>query len=213
MSRRAPRPSARDHQAGLQLVQRRLLLRGGLSLGALSLLTSCDLEDDDAVDRLLSRMSRLNDRAQAALFSRTKLAREYLPSDITDAFPFNAYYPEDQAPTIDPASWRLELGGMVAQRSPWTLTQLHALPQVTQITCHICIEGWSAIGQWRMNLLSVTPATNAPRYCGWTRLACSPCTPTSRWRNASSWKAASRSTAKPTPPAITSLHPPTPTTR
>jgi DMSO/TMAO reductase YedYZ molybdopterin-dependent catalytic subunit len=147
MSRRALRLSARDHPAGLQLVQRRLLLRGGLSLGALSLLTGCNLEDNDAVDRLLSRMSRLNDHAQAALFSPTRLAREYLPSDITDPFPFNAYYPEDRAPTIDAASWRLELGGMVAQRAPWTLTELRALPQVTQITRHVCIEGWSAIGQ------------------------------------------------------------------
>ncbi len=143
-----PRPKARDHKAGLQSLQRRLLLRGGLSIGALTLLTGCNLEDDDAVDRLLTRISRMNDRAQAALFSGSRLAPEYQAADITDPFPFNAYYPEERAPTIDGGNWRLELGGMIGERAPWTLAQLHALPSVSQITRHICIEGWSAVGQW-----------------------------------------------------------------
>ena len=30
----------------------------------------------------------------------------------------------------------------------WTLAELAALPQACQITRHICIEGWSAIGKW-----------------------------------------------------------------
>jgi DMSO/TMAO reductase YedYZ molybdopterin-dependent catalytic subunit len=30
----------------------------------------------------------------------------------------------------------------------WTLEELRALPQESQITRHICIEGWSAIGKW-----------------------------------------------------------------
>jgi DMSO/TMAO reductase YedYZ molybdopterin-dependent catalytic subunit len=28
------------------------------------------------------------------------------------------------------------------------LAQLRALPQESQITRHVCVEGWSAIGQW-----------------------------------------------------------------
>jgi hypothetical protein len=36
----------------------------------------------------------------------------------------------------------------IADRRPWTLAELYALPQISQITRHICIEGWSAIGQW-----------------------------------------------------------------
>jgi hypothetical protein len=50
-----------DHRRGLERASRRLLLRGTLSIGALSLLTGCNLEDDDAVDRVLSAMSRWND--------------------------------------------------------------------------------------------------------------------------------------------------------
>jgi DMSO/TMAO reductase YedYZ molybdopterin-dependent catalytic subunit len=34
-----------------------------------------------------------------------------------------------------------------ADRRPWTLQALIALPQQGQITRHICIEGWSQIGQ------------------------------------------------------------------
>jgi len=30
----------------------------------------------------------------------------------------------------------------------WTLDRPYALPRITQITRHICIEGWSAIGKW-----------------------------------------------------------------
>ena len=57
------------HRRGLERVSRRLFLRGTLSVGAFSLLTGCNLEDDDAVDRVLSAMSRWNDKVQAALFA------------------------------------------------------------------------------------------------------------------------------------------------
>ena len=137
-----------DHRRGLELASRRLFLRGTLSIGALSLLTGCNLEDDDTVDRVLSAMSRWNDRVQAALFSRTRLAPVYSEADITDPFPFNAYYPLDQVRHVDGGAWRLEVAGQVNERRAWTLADLTALPQTNQITRHICIEGWSAIGKW-----------------------------------------------------------------
>ena len=37
---------------------------------------------------------------------------------------------------------------MIANKQNWTLERLRALPQVSQITRHICVEGWSAIGKW-----------------------------------------------------------------
>ncbi len=139
-------PSA--HRAGLDRLSRRLMLRGSLSLGSLALLAGCDLQDDDAVDRVLSAMSRWNDRVQAALFSRTRLAPTYAEADITDPFPFNAYYPLSDVRHVDGNAWRLELAGKISERRPWTLADLAALPMTSQITRHICIEGWSAIGQW-----------------------------------------------------------------
>jgi len=137
-----------NHRTALSRLPRRALLRGSLSVGALTLLTGCNLEDDDAVDRVLSAMSRWNDAVQAALFSRTRLAPEFRESDITDPFPFNAYYPIAQVRNVDGETWRLEVSGAVAERRPWTLAELRALPAESQITRHICIEGWSAIGQW-----------------------------------------------------------------
>jgi DMSO/TMAO reductase YedYZ molybdopterin-dependent catalytic subunit len=137
-----------NHRAALRRLPRRALLRGSLSVGALTLLTGCNLEDDDAVDRMLLAMSRWNDLVQAALFSRTRLAPEFRETDITEPFPFNAYYPIDQVRNVDGATWRLELSGAVAERRPWTLAELRALPAASQITRHVCIEGWSAIGQW-----------------------------------------------------------------
>jgi DMSO/TMAO reductase YedYZ molybdopterin-dependent catalytic subunit len=138
-----------DHRAGLLKVERRLFLRSSLSLGGLAMLSGCNLQDGDAVDKMLWAMSRWNDRVQARLFSRSRLAPTYARSQITNPFPFNAFYPEIEAPDIDPSDWHLEVAGLVRDKGPWSLARLRALPQVGQITRHICIEGWSAIGEWR----------------------------------------------------------------
>ena len=129
-------------------LERRLFLKQGLSLGALTLLSGCDITDADAVQKVLWSMSRWNDRVQAAIFDPGKLAPTYPESAITKPFPFNAFYPEAKAPRVDPATYRLELGGLIRERASWTLEQLYGLPKTSQITRHICVEGWSAIGKW-----------------------------------------------------------------
>ncbi len=129
-------------------VERRLLLRSGLSLGALTMLTGCDITDGDAVQTALTAISRWNDRVQAALFSPARLAPTYAEADVRRPFRFNASYAEDQTPTIDRDSYRLKLSGAIGRTEPWTVDQLYALPQVSQITRHICVEGWSAVGKW-----------------------------------------------------------------
>jgi DMSO/TMAO reductase YedYZ molybdopterin-dependent catalytic subunit len=68
---------------------------------------------------------------------------------ITRPFPFNAYYPEDEAPEVEGASYKLEISGLVDNKKPWSLKELYALPQVSQITRLVCVEGWSAIGSWQ----------------------------------------------------------------
>ncbi|TLG75619.1 molybdopterin-dependent oxidoreductase [Methylocystis sp. B8] len=130
-------------------LERRSFIKQSLSLGALSLLSGCTLKDDDAVDRLLSAMSRFNDKMQAALFDPTKLAPTYSEADLTTPFPFNAYYEEKDVPFVDGESYRLQLSGLIADKRPWCLEELRALPQSSQITRLVCVEGWSAIGKWR----------------------------------------------------------------
>jgi len=163
-------PDLTDQRPELVRLERRLLLRHGLSLGALSLLTGCNLHDGDAVDRVLWAMSRWNDRVQAALFNPNRLAPTYPESAITDPFPFNAYYSEAEIRTVDTAAWRLELSGLIADKRPWSLEQLRALPQVSQITRHVCVEGWSAIGKWRgvpfRTFLERVGADTSARYVG-----------------------------------------------
>ena len=138
----------RGHRRQVEQVGRRLMLRGALSVGALSLLGGCDLGDDDDVDRVLFAMLRFNDRAQAWLFDRHRLAAEFPASAITRPPRFNAYYQEYQVRTVDPSAWRLEVSGLVDDKRAWTLAGLRTMTQHSQITRHICIEGWSQIGQW-----------------------------------------------------------------
>ena len=132
----------------LEPTARRLFLRRALGLGTLVLLTGCDIADGASAERALDAMSDFNDRVQAWLFNPARLAREFPASAITHPFPFNAFYPRGRSPIVDPGDFALEVIGRVAERAPWTLDRLYSLPRVTQITRHICIEGWSAIGQW-----------------------------------------------------------------
>jgi DMSO/TMAO reductase YedYZ molybdopterin-dependent catalytic subunit len=137
-----------EHRPALRRLERRLVLQRGLSLGALTMLTGCNLQDGDALDRVLWAMSRWNDRVQAWLFDPNRLAPTYPASAITNPFPFNAFYPVDDAPEINGDDYSLEVSGRVADKRSWTLAKLRLLPQESQITRHICIEGWSAIGEW-----------------------------------------------------------------
>lgn len=127
---------------------RRALLQRSLTLGGLSLLSGCTLGSQESIERALASISRFNDRAQAALFDPTRLAPTYPDSMITRPFPFNAYYGEDEVRVVDGDTWRLELSGLISDRKPWTLAELRAMPQQSQVTRHICVEGWSAIGKW-----------------------------------------------------------------
>ena len=127
---------------------RRAFLQRSLTLGGLSLLSGCSISDNAGVEAALSRISRFNDAAQGWLFDPKQLAPTYTDAEITRPFPFNAYYGEDEVREVDGESYRLEVTGMVADKRRWSLPELRAMPQRDQITRHICVEGWSAIGKW-----------------------------------------------------------------
>jgi len=151
-------------------LERRLFLKQSLSLGALSMLAGCDITDHDQVQRVLWGMSEWNDRAQAWLFDPKKLAPEYAESRIEDPFPFNAYYGEDEVKVIDETDYKLELGGLIKEKKPWRLPELYELPQVSQVTRLICVEGWSAIGKWSgvrlSDFLQLVGADLSAKYVG-----------------------------------------------
>jgi DMSO/TMAO reductase YedYZ molybdopterin-dependent catalytic subunit len=138
----------KDARNELKNPARRLLGKRILTLGGIAMLSGCDLSNDRSVNSMLRKMSSFNDDVQALLFSPTTLAPTYPESMITRPFPFNAFYGIDDVPEVDAATYRLEVTGLVNGKRVWTLDELRALLQESQITRHICIEGWSAIGRW-----------------------------------------------------------------
>src|SRR6266850_6056716 len=87
---------------------RRRFIAGGASLGALTLLTGCDVSDSFSAEEMLKRVSKFNDAVQAWMFNPNALAPTFPESAITKPFPFNAYYGVDEAPEVDGKSWKLE---------------------------------------------------------------------------------------------------------
>jgi DMSO/TMAO reductase YedYZ molybdopterin-dependent catalytic subunit len=132
------------------LLRRKFLFRA-MALGASLPLADCNYEDPqhpDLADRFLRAMSYWNDRVQQALFDPNTLAPTFRPDQITQPPRFNAFYDISQAPVVDPATYTLQLGGQIQEKSPWTLAALNGLPQTSQITRLVCVEGWRVIGQW-----------------------------------------------------------------
>jgi DMSO/TMAO reductase YedYZ molybdopterin-dependent catalytic subunit len=129
-------------------IERRLFLRQGLSLGALTLLTGCDISNKKSVQGVLKAFSLWNDRAQAWLFDPTKLAPSFSQAEVLKPPRFNAFYDIAEVKPVDMAVWKLEVAGLVKDKRPWTLDRINALPKVSQITRHVCVEGWDYIGKW-----------------------------------------------------------------
>ena len=129
-------------------IGRRGVLRGTLSLGALTFLTGCDISNDEQVRGGLKLLSSWNDKVQAALFDPNRLAPTFSEAQVLKPPRYNAYYPIDQVKPVDRTSWRLELAGLVGDKRSWTADQLVSLPEQELIIRHVCVEGWDYIGQW-----------------------------------------------------------------
>lgn len=137
------------------IVSRRTLIGGGAGL----LLAGCDRVQDWAPARkILLSGDKINYHLQRALIDRAALAPEYRPDQRSPVFRANGSQ-NPGTPDYDAhvagrfTDWRLRVGGLVTRPLALGLAQLHALPARTQITRHDCVEGWSAIGQWRGPLL------------------------------------------------------------
>jgi hypothetical protein len=120
-----------DHKPLIRSLERRGLIRGGLSFGALVMLTGCDVKRPEAVESALLAISRLNDGVQAFLFDPNKLAPTYPASMILRPPKFNAYYDVMDVKPVNGETWRLDVSGLVTDKRPWTLQDLRALPQAS----------------------------------------------------------------------------------
>ncbi|MGP4846002.1 molybdopterin-binding protein [Marinobacter sp. 1Y8] len=139
---------------------RRRVLKGLLGTGSMLALTGCDdLSRAPWFKNVLSTGETLSNTIQHAVTPRKAMAKEFAPEDISPSFrangstdPRNAEYRALADNNF--RDYVLKVGGQVKTPRSYNLEALKALPSRTQITRHDCVEGWSAIGQWRGAKLS-----------------------------------------------------------
>ena len=124
------------------IVTRRRFVIGAMSA---SLLAGCD---SHPINGFLEFMLRWNKHFESFLYSPDRLAPELPPSAQTPEDAFPAYFISDDTPDV-PDNWALSVGGMVAKPIVLTLEQLRALPSTSMRVRHHCVEGWSAVAQWK----------------------------------------------------------------
>jgi DMSO/TMAO reductase YedYZ molybdopterin-dependent catalytic subunit len=137
-----------ENRALVEDINRRNVLRGAISLGALTMLTGCDVSERESVQTMLRAVSAWNDGVQAAIFRPNHLAPTFSEKQVLKPPRFNAYYEIEDVKPVDGTSWRLELSGRIQNKQPWTIEQIYQLPEQELIVRHICVEGWDYIGQW-----------------------------------------------------------------
>jgi DMSO/TMAO reductase YedYZ molybdopterin-dependent catalytic subunit len=130
-------------------VKRRLFIASAASALAGCGPISAALNENAGVRGVLASAESLNH----ALIGTRGLAREYREQDVDRQFRVNGFATPSDARYVDLATggfaaYHLIVDGTVERPRAFTLGQLHALPQHTQITRHDCVEGWSAIGKW-----------------------------------------------------------------
>lgn len=86
------------------------------------------------------------------LFGRLKSTQRYKKSDISPFFRVNGYPPTNREfldlQENDFKDWRLKVNGMVKNPLELSLADIKAMPKRTQITKHVCIQGWTGIAEW-----------------------------------------------------------------
>jgi DMSO/TMAO reductase YedYZ molybdopterin-dependent catalytic subunit len=137
-------------------ISRRTLLTSASAFGGL-LLTGCSHErfvPPRVRGGLIGAADVLTMSTNRLLLSGQQLAREYSRTDVADPFPTwnqtNPRNPEYQRHLSERfENWRLPISGLVARPRELSLEEIRSLPARTQITAHVCEQGWSAIGEWK----------------------------------------------------------------
>jgi DMSO/TMAO reductase YedYZ molybdopterin-dependent catalytic subunit len=97
--------------------------------------------------RLLATGIDFSDHASATMFGGHRKVT-FADSAVVplSKFPYNYYDVLD--PKVDLQNWTLTVSGDVQHPSEYSLSQITALPKVTQNTRHVCVEGWDVIGNF-----------------------------------------------------------------
>jgi DMSO/TMAO reductase YedYZ molybdopterin-dependent catalytic subunit len=145
-------------QTSQVITRRKAIVTGLASLGGL-LLPGCSRKLPPTYGNLLRMGDNLTYGAHRVLLRNRALAKEYSHKDISSFPATGATNPGDSKnPKISElyrrlqkngfAEWGLSVEGQVARPGTFSLADLKRFPSRTQITRHMCEEGWSAIGEW-----------------------------------------------------------------
>ena len=138
----------KENRQLVEQINRRNVLRGAVSLGALTFLTGCDVSENSQVQTVLRGVSAWNDKVQSVIFRPNHLAPTFSEVQVVKPPRFNAFYDIEDVKPVDGKTWKLELSGLIENKKPWSIQDIYALPEHELIIRHICVEGWDYIGQW-----------------------------------------------------------------
>jgi DMSO/TMAO reductase YedYZ molybdopterin-dependent catalytic subunit len=140
-------------------ITRREIVIGGLSSMSGLLLTGCSRDLPPTYGNILRMGDTLTYAAHHTLLTGQSPVREYSYKEISSFPATGTTNPGDpnkansseifrQLQRNGFADWRLSIEGLVARPGWYSLADLKRFPARTQITRHVCEEGWSAIGEW-----------------------------------------------------------------
>ena len=128
---------------------RRRLLLGAAAAATSALGAACGWDGGKKLAPRLKAWSGVNDWVSGRLFSSSRQAREYPVPRRTAERDFPAYYVSDFMPRlVDPTTWHLDVGGLVAAPQLLSLNRVMELPRISYTVKHHCVEGWTAIATW-----------------------------------------------------------------
>jgi len=107
------------------------------------------LNDNAAFHNLLGSAQALNH----LVIGTRGMAKEYRERDISPDFPIDSLPTPTDARYADLAAdgfanYKLVVDGAVERRTVFPLAMLERMCNMTQITRHDCVEGWSVIAKW-----------------------------------------------------------------
>jgi DMSO/TMAO reductase YedYZ molybdopterin-dependent catalytic subunit len=144
------------------LMPRRIFVKSLASSAGL-VLAGCGNTEPPTYGNVLRMGDLFTYKAHRLLLPKHALAREYEHDDITPvmavgttnpADPDRSLYNAEYGPVYerllanDFSGWQLAIEGSVERPGVYSLAELKRMPSRTQITRHVCEEGWSAIAQW-----------------------------------------------------------------
>jgi len=142
-----------------KLITRRQALVSGLaSVGGL-FLSGCSTKLPPSYGNILRMGDAFTYGARHTLLPGQSLVKEYSHKDISSFPAIGTTNPGDpDNPQSSEkfrelqrggfADWRVSIEGLVSKPGMYSLADIKRFPSRTQITRHVCEEGWSAIAEW-----------------------------------------------------------------